>query len=347
MTGDFAHVSLPKSSVQERIRAAFTYWRREFQAATYPGVTSGLPNMDPALSIAQQTFVEATCSDDLEQAQQQADIVFQLGALTAEQRAFLPDPTRHIAIATRTEFDRVKLRGKGFVYVSADSGPLRYAGETLADGAWSVGYGELLERVLIHELGHVFGLVHQGASVDVMAQDFPAFMLAAQFSISQPIRSFFTMAKDWRLDPTNAVNCAVLPGQYDEAKRFFSVPAEHGCFALKIEGDQLVVSSSESKGAALKIAGSAALSDAKETWDRQRVRIGISKDQKVLPYVSPMFEQFRYIPSAMVVEKTYSGIFVSAGTGAPRPVILTQGPNRFEIIGALEGKLLRNVVIGF
>ena len=64
-----------------------------------------------------------------------------------------------IAAAVRTDYDPVNLRGKGFVYVSPERGRLAPGLPGLIPERWSDEKG-LFEKVLIHEIGHVFGIKH-------------------------------------------------------------------------------------------------------------------------------------------------------------------------------------------
>lgn len=103
--------------------------------------------------LGTQLFEYETCRPS-------TDVTFQFGYLEQAQRQFIGDPTKFVAVTIRTNYDPINLRGKGFVYVSPDSGSDRYLGVELVNNAWSLGNGGLLYFTLLHEFGHIFGLPH-------------------------------------------------------------------------------------------------------------------------------------------------------------------------------------------
>ena len=77
-------------------------------------------------------------------------------------------PQQFVGITVRTEYDEGTRKGRGFVYIAPESGPLRFEGTdtirypwSLRDSpVWARGFG-LFHKVLTHELGHVFGVAHR------------------------------------------------------------------------------------------------------------------------------------------------------------------------------------------
>ncbi|MGK5084488.1 hypothetical protein WDW37_14430 [Bdellovibrionota bacterium FG-1] len=148
--------------VPDLVSRAIAYWKTQMSdpAAEVVKYLTGNPNSPwEPIRVGTQEFVfHSTCEGT-------EDVTFQFGVLTPEQKAFLGDPTRLVGVAVRTDYDEVHLRGKGFIYISADSGPLRYKGGHLRDRAWHEGKGGVLYRAIVHEIGHVFGLSHGGAGL--------------------------------------------------------------------------------------------------------------------------------------------------------------------------------------
>jgi hypothetical protein len=174
------------NQVRRNVAAAFGYWRDHF-ARRPTNAINGLLN----IRIGTQTFLESVCTEDI-------DIKFQAGTLTSDQSDFLRNPRQVIASAVRTEYDTVNLRGRGFIYVSPEYGPLALAGIGSSSGykilprRWSHARGKVLEQVLIHELGHVFGFRHADHS-HIMAS------WAPEGWVSDFSASFVTEDSPWPL----------------------------------------------------------------------------------------------------------------------------------------------------
>ena len=112
---DNAHFSLPIDEITLVTEKAIEYWKDEFariEALGYPK-TPGFEN----LRIATQSFTEIQDCNS-------ADIKFQFGHLEGEQFKHISNPKKTIGTSARTHYDRVSMKGKGFIYVAADSGPL-------------------------------------------------------------------------------------------------------------------------------------------------------------------------------------------------------------------------------
>lgn len=146
------------------IQRAVGLWKTAFSA---PGIFPKL-EVEPAdaLKIGQQDFKLVSCDAET------VDIRFQLGKLTDSQRATLVNPTKYVASAVQTEYDEEQLRGKGFIYVASEKGDLRPEADDLAEDFLSHNANFVLDWILIHELGHVFGLPHQQGSGFPMGENF-------------------------------------------------------------------------------------------------------------------------------------------------------------------------------
>ncbi len=139
-------------AVRKRIRMALDFWKLQFQHT----VNISYGNND--YKLATQNFTEVPCN-------QAPALRFQFGVLTGEQMEKIRNPTQYVGLTIRTDYDKVNLRGNGFIYISPQNGPLKLNllnNETIQSEwkPWLAANGSLLLPVLIHELGHIFGLSH-------------------------------------------------------------------------------------------------------------------------------------------------------------------------------------------
>jgi hypothetical protein len=113
------------------------------------------------IKVGTQDFTyESICSKN-------TDIKFQMGFLTEEQKLRI-NHKQLIGLAERTSYDPKLLKGKGFIYISAESGEFRSASPNMHPTPWSAGKNLPLQYVLYHEVGHIFGLqdgFHDSAEV--------------------------------------------------------------------------------------------------------------------------------------------------------------------------------------
>ncbi len=159
-------VSLEKTAVHELIKLAIDYWKEE------------LKGKGESLGLGTQKFVfNNSCSGE-------EDIKFQFGynTLTEEQLEFFKKygekPQNYLGLALKTQYDRVNLKAKGFVFISSDKGEDNYnygkpQSRRFEESLWS--HKGILFRLLQHEIGHVFGIHHTQNSF--MSSEFPANLL--------------------------------------------------------------------------------------------------------------------------------------------------------------------------
>lgn len=189
-------------NVRVQIKKAFQYWKEQFEQAEKDS---------DAVELATQKFVETECDE-------YTDITFQLGILSPKQKRFLQHPEFSVARTVRTSYDEVNLRGKGFVYVSPETGPLALKAldreNTPILNRWSHAEGKLLEIVLIHEIGHIFGLQH---AEGVMSEDVPRGIISSFIAVGvypkMPIPDSF-IRKDETVDLQAWLHPVLRQGQF-------------------------------------------------------------------------------------------------------------------------------------
>lgn len=159
----FSESQLTQEQWQQRINTAFEFWVHEFTYAKESFAAflhEGLYE-DAAIFIN----LDMTGFRYENSCQSTTDIVFQLGVADATQMAFMKERYGSvIAAAVRTSYDPINLRGQGFVYLSPEQGPLQPQVDGLTDHRWQPEL-QIFEKVLIHELGHVFGVRHLAQTI--------------------------------------------------------------------------------------------------------------------------------------------------------------------------------------
>jgi hypothetical protein len=138
---------LNKAQIVQLIESSINYWKKTF--ANYSG--NFQYDFVFKVKLATQEFILTDCDES-------TDLKFQMGFLTEEQKKELPNYRQLIGLAYRTHYDDVNLKGKGYIYIAPEAGPLRPNSTLMHQSPWSYGKNLGLEMLITHELGHVFGL---------------------------------------------------------------------------------------------------------------------------------------------------------------------------------------------
>lgn len=167
---DNATFTAPSEKIDLLIEKALQYWKVQFSTQT---------RNEKKPLIATQNFSKAPCPG--------ASLKFKFGLSTLKQieKAYVPEPERTVGLSVRTEYDPVSLFGKGFIYIASDKLKDRKLGILNGiESPWR--YDGLLFWMLVHELGHVFGVPHiatfplSGIS-GVMAHNFADILLSKEY----------------------------------------------------------------------------------------------------------------------------------------------------------------------
>jgi hypothetical protein len=148
---DAKNFGYPLENARAGVKEAIHYWKKEFELSrlSFP---SGMNKnkYDEEVVLGTQEFIETPCSAV-------TDIRIQLGFLTDKQKTKIARPQNYLALTVRDHYDPVQLRGKGFIYFSPVSGPLKPDGDHLGETRWKYEDGLNFKILAIHELGHIFG----------------------------------------------------------------------------------------------------------------------------------------------------------------------------------------------
>ena len=225
--------SISREDALGLIENGFSYWKNQLDghSAIDLGRPDGTGLREENVQVATQKFkLNTTCSGS-------EDLVFKFGykSLEKDEIDHMKTPENYVGLTIRKKYDDVKLKGSGSIYISADRGPHSYkkTSKDVIDEAWK--YPKLLQYVIIHELGHVFGLPHSGSGL--MSEVFLDQLLIQKFAalyVREPISSFIKPA-----DSAEICDGSVLPmGTQSFLASYFSLVYKEDCLKLEITANR-------------------------------------------------------------------------------------------------------------
>lgn len=150
---DEKNFGLDLATAKKSLAVAFEYWKKEFElsrlALKIPTEGASIP-VEPEIDLGTQEVREEPCGV-------KTDIRIQLGFLTEDQLKNIVKPENYLALTVRTEYNPVKLKGKGFIYFSPVRGALKPNSHDLGENRWSIEDAQNFQVMAVHELGHIFG----------------------------------------------------------------------------------------------------------------------------------------------------------------------------------------------
>jgi hypothetical protein len=304
------------------IQYAIDYWRREFDYS----MTNVQEKNSPIARIATQTFVEEACSDTTD-----LTVKFGDGVLSGEEKDWLKDFRSYIGITVRKAYDTKLMKGHGFIFIASDQGanPYRNPGH-LIDRAWQ--YPKLLNFILLHEFGHVFGLPHAGTGLmsEVFAdQLLHKNMYKAFMSLDPP--SMFGSPRGLQLCPPFG---AFEPG-------FFQSVMGKPCLQIDpTPADPYLWDiSSTIPGGTPELIGHLRVqpSAGAEMSLQPALIVQLTPDQEV--FAPEERAMFNFLVGAFYVDMNAGGIYRTVKSVKPYPVFLQMRPDRLNILGEFNGQL--------
>ncbi len=366
--------SVDRPKVNKLIKRAIEFWKLDLSHSEH--------NRNfPMIQQGTQTFVlkQALCSEDIEPKadpcevgsarsteEDSIDLVFRFGSLSDQHLDKLKElelePKKHIGFAMRTSYCSKSMRGKGFIYISPDRGENRYQlsnTEQTAEDPWALDQGARLLHVLIHELGHVFGIGHTSfehiETIDpnenivpsakayrsqVMNANFPEKMVlknvASEYRSMTPIGLFS--------DRSQPIQEFCFETTYD-AKKFFGLELnEYRVCMTDIEQDRNTkfVAKNSTLLDESRLVGKIPSSTKRQQFSFLPIsKVFVPEDNEVLPDSAS-----GYLDAASVKFYRSQGMFHHArGALPPLQVFFEFSPitNRFEVGGVFEGQLYLDI----
>lgn len=322
---------------EDLLEKAIAFWKEEFR--------HGQTIFEPKITVATQDFVKVPCTRDLKQ----VDIVFQFGFLDEEQQTYVKNPNRYAALAIRTDYDKVNLRGKGFVYIAADSGPMKFQGENTVENPWNVNDGALLYWTMVHELGHVFGLSHtkqkmkyfDDYQMNVMSTFFIETIMngpsSRWYKVSSRANPVFSVR--YRRNDPPAWHCGGSHNYGKKLKEFFGVDSSWKCFGIKVMAKDLAVFATNLESSQSVLIGSATIASQTSGLVDDAMHFWLPPEQTVFPKGSMVHTPSFYVYDEVATYQTVSGQIQRQMSLSLDPRKSSPLRDDLKIGGVLNGKL--------
>jgi hypothetical protein len=215
--------SADKKTVLSLVKESFDYWKSEFSGNMLAKPAN--PISDLVIELGQQNFLFN------DYCQGNEEIIFKFGyqTLSEEEILYLEKPEKFLGVTIRKEY--FQLKGTGVVFISGDIGEHSYVTSSPQTVTQAWRYPKLLKYVILHEIGHIFGVPHTGSGLmsEVFLDQLLIKKIAALY-VREPIMPF--------IQPVlNAEICdkSIFPeGSQDFIAEYFKLDTSTDCIKLQI-----------------------------------------------------------------------------------------------------------------
>ena len=357
-------ISAKPVKIKYIIKKAFEYWKNEFskdipladppelfedffkKVGTDYNYKDGSNKLFHELKVGTQHFNFQECEGN-------EDLVFKFGygSLSDQDINYINDPKKFVALSVRTSYDKKLLKGKGFVFVSSDIGPNKFSGNNdLIEKPWR--FDSLLFLVVLHELGHVFGLPHEGSQhqPNLMTEFYPELLITKtwhqvfdfnELKIEDYNYSFF-------FPPFNLEYCLKdlpifgIQAFSEKTKSYFSMNEDTKCifFDINKETKEINVSISSGKTGSKSFIGTIKESRFQMTFGKMGSRLWLNDEQTVYKDIKSDGGQYHvsFLMGPFSIEYQISDGYLELADGTQKPIYIQLDPFHFIAYGLIENR---------
>lgn len=308
-----------KTQATQFVERTLSYWDSQFERMQIAGFTK--------IGVGEQYFTQVDCSET-----EKVDLRINFGVLSTEESKVIVDPRKYLGFTHRESYDSKTLRGKGFIYIAPESGPLKPLGDRIIAKPWSQCRGCLLERVLMHEFGHVFGVQHDGNINDLMNEGYPENLVSIDNSFKPDEESPMPQLASPR---DNLLFKDYVACNAQSAFSWFEVPSSHNCIELEMESSRSIEVFSRAPAGTESVHVGRIVLDVVQKESIDIVKLFIPKGQVLIPIDESDIEE-TYLNLAGAEAVVASGYFQRDGDSEKKRLSLNYRPNSFNITGALD-----------